>query len=365
VPKRNLLMRLLALAGMLAAVTLLHYLTSTRHYVFHNVYIRLYYAPIIVSAFWFGLKGSISTSLLASAVYLPHVLFQWTHDTMGNPNRYLEMLLFNVIGVVVGSLSEAERIQRRRLAGTAEELADSYDRLKEQTRLLLEMEEQLMHADRLAVLGELSATMAHEVKNPLAAVKGAVEILREPDSDPAEKEEFLDLLDSEVERLNRVVENYLAIARRSSIEAGQAELDEVIGSVVALVEARTSKQGITVRISRSGEDITVPVNPDLLRQVILNLLLNSIAAMHEGGVLSIDTHKVGDDLKLTVRDTGRGIDVDDQRRVFEPFFTTREGGTGLGLSIVRRIIEGLGGSVELESKRGAGTEVTLSIPLGG
>jgi signal transduction histidine kinase len=356
--------RLVLLVAMVAAVTLLHYLTSTRHYVFHNIYIRLYYAPIIVSAFWFGLRGSVSTALLVSAVYMPHVLFQWAHDTLGNPNRYLEILLFNIIGLVVGVLSEAERRQRRSLTATARELEESYERLKEQTNLLLETEEELMHADRLAVLGELSATLAHEVRNPLAAVKGAVEILREPGSSSAERSEFLAILEKEVERLNRVVDNYLSVAKRSPIQTGRAELAEVVSSVVALVEGRTRKQSINVQISHSNEQAAVPLNPDLLRQVILNLFLNSISAMPDGGLLDITTELQDGYLKISVGDTGMGMGEEEQSRVFDPFYTTKEGGSGLGLSIVKRIVEGLGGSVGLESQKGLGTRVSMSIPIG-
>ena len=360
-----MLFKLLALAGMVASITVLHYSTSTRHYVFHNVYIRLYYAPIIIAAFWFGLRGSIGTSVAVSGVYLPHVLFQWSHDTLGNPNRYLEIALFNIIGLVVGVLSEAERTQRRRLARTAGELEDSYNRLKEQTQLLLEMEEQLMHSDRLAVLGELSATMAHEVRNPLASIKGAVEILGGSDSTGAEKSEFLGILSREVDRLNRVVDNYLSLARRSPVRLGQSALKSVVRSVVALVEGRARKQGITIEIRHVDEDVRIPVNPDILRQVLLNLFLNAVSAMPRGGVLTIHTWTGQDVLKMDVRDTGDGIGKDNIPRVFEPFFTTKQGGSGLGLSIVKRIVEGLGGSVGLESEKGVGTVIHLSLPIGG
>lgn len=348
---------------MVAVISSLHYLTSTRRYVFHNVYIRLYYAPIVISAFWFGLRGAVLASLFVSVVYMPHVLIQWAHDTLGNPNRFLEIVLFNVIGLVVGTLARAERTHREELAHTATQLEDSYARLQHQTERLLETEEQLMHSDRLSVLGELSAAMAHEVRNPLASIKGTVDILKDNKVSRKEKDEFLGILSKEVERLEGVVSNYLSLAKRVPSQAGQADLKEVVRSVVALVEGRARKQGVTIEVGHDDVEGAVAINPDLLRQVLLNLVLNSLSAMAEGGTLGITSKRERQLLTMIVSDTGTGIYEKHLDRVFDPFFTTRENGSGLGLSIVRRIVEELGGKVELSSREGAGTDVRLLLPL--
>ncbi len=358
-------MKVLALAGMVVGISILHYTTSTRHYFHHDLYARLYYAPIVIAAFWFGLRGSVVTSLSVSVVYLPHVAIQWSHDVVGNPNRYLEIVLFNVIGLVVGALARGEKIHRQKLSDAAEALEQSYAKLREQTDLLLEMEEELRHADRLAVLGELSATMAHEVKNPLAAVKGAVEILADSRTSPKEREEFLAVLEKEVERLARVVNGYLSLARRTPIQGGQADPRDVVRSVVALVEGRARKQGTSFRVVYDGKERLAPLHPDLLRQVLLNLILNSLYATGEGGTVTVETGSRGEWLSITVSDTGKGIPEQDVEKVFEPFYTTRADGTGLGLSIVKRIVEESGGKVELESQEGLGTQVRILLPVGG
>jgi two-component system sensor histidine kinase HydH len=357
--------RVLALAGMVIGISVLHYTTSTRHYFHHDVYARLYYAPIVIAAFWFGLRGSIVTSLCVSLVYVPHIAIQWSHDIVGNPNRYLEIVLFNVIGLVVGALARGQKMHRQKLSETANALEQSYAKLREQTDLLLEMEEELRHADRLAVLGELSATMAHEVKNPLAAVKGAVEILADSRTSPEEREEFLTVLEKEVERLARVVNNYLSLARRTPVQGGQADSREVVRSVVALVEGRARKQGKSFRVVYDGKERPVSLHPDLLRQVLLNLILNSLYATGEGGTVTVETESRGEWLSIAVSDTGRGIPEKDMEKVFEPFYTTRPDGTGLGLPIVKRIVEESGGSVELESREGLGTRVRILLPIGG
>jgi len=361
--RRSTVKKVLILAAMVAVISLLHYLTSTRHYVFHNIYVRLYYAPIIISAFWFGLRGAVLAALFVSAAYMPHVLIQWAHDTLGNPNRYLEIVLFNVIGLVVGTLARAERTHREKLSHTARQLEDSYVRLQQQTERLLETEEQLMHSDRLSVLGELSAAMAHEVRNPLASIKGTVDILEDSKISQKEKDEFLGILSKEVERLEGVVSTYLSLARRAPSQVGQADLRDVVRSVVALIEGRARKQGVTIEVGHDGAEETVAINADLLRQVLLNLVLNSLSAMAEGGKLAITSKRERQLLTMTVSDTGIGIDEKHLHRVFDPFFTTREDGSGLGLSIVKRIVEELGGSVELSSQEGAGTDVHLLFPL--
>lgn len=350
---------------MVAAISLLHYLTSTRHYVFHNIYARLYYAPIIISAFWLGFRGAVATGLFVSLAYLPHVLIQWAHDTVGNPNRYLEIVLFNVIGLVVGTLAQAQRTHRQKLAQTAKELEESYARLQDQTEQLLEMEAQLMHADRLSALGELSAAMAHEVRNPLASIKGTVDILRDGKINSKERDEFLGILGKEVERLHRVTDGYLRLARRATSRAGHCNLREVVRSVVALVEGRARKQGVTIEVNHQDGVETVPISPDLLRQVLLNLVINSFSAMTEGGTLAIASKKENQSLTISVSDTGSGIKEEDLPKVFETFFTTGESGSGLGLPIVKRIVEDVGGKIELSSRIGEGTTVDLIFTLGG
>ena len=362
--KRGALYKVLILVATVAAISLLHYMTSTRHYVFHNVYVRLYYAPIIISAFWFGLRGAVATGLFVSLAYLPHVLIQWAHDTVGNPNRYLEIVLFNVIGLVVGTLAQAERTHRQKQAQTARELEKSYARLQDQTERLLEMEAQLMHADRLSVLGELSAAMAHEVRNPLASIKGTVDILKDAKTNSKERDEFLGILSKEVERLNRVADGYLTLARRAPSGAGHCDIQEVVRSVVSLVEGRARKQGVTIEVNHHGGAETVPINPDLLRQVLLNLIINSFSAMAEGGILTVRSKRENQSLTISVSDTGSGIKEEDLGKVFEPFFTTRESGSGLGLPIVKRIVEDVGGKVELSSRVGEGTTVDLMFILG-
>ncbi|TET77602.1 sensor histidine kinase [candidate division TA06 bacterium] len=362
--KKSELKKILVLVAMVTAITLLHYMTSTRHYVFHNVYVRLYYAPIIISAFWFGLRGAVATGLFVSLAYLPHVLIQWAHDTVGNPNRYLEIVLFNVIGLVVGTLAQAERTHRQKLAQTARELEESYARLQNQTERLLEMEAQLMHADRLSVLGELSAAMAHEVRNPLASIKGTVDILKDGKTNSKERDEFLGILSKEVERLNRVADGYLTLARRAPSGPGHCDLQEVVRSVVALVEGRARKQGVTIEVSHEAGAETVPINPDLLRQILLNLVINSFAAMTEGGKLAIISKQEEQLLTISVTDTGSGISEENLGKVFETFFTSGESGSGLGLPIVKRIMEDAGGKVDLSSRVGEGTTVDLMFTLG-
>ena len=170
--KKTFYLRLTIIATLLLLVTALHYLTTTQEVNAHDIYRRLYYVPIVLGGVWFALRGGIATSILASLLYMPHVLFHWQHNPTIALEQYLEIVLYNVIGCLTGFLAQRERQQKLRYQKAAETLERSYDTLREQADQIIEIEEQLRRADRLSALGELSAGMAHEIRNPLGSIKG-------------------------------------------------------------------------------------------------------------------------------------------------------------------------------------------------
>jgi len=359
--RRIYYLRLATVAGLLLLVTALHYLTTTQMVGAHDVYRRLYYIPIVFGGLWFALRGGILTSILASLLYMPHVLFHWQHHPSIALEQYLEIVLYNVIGGLTGFLAQREQQQRIRYKTAAETLESSYQKLREQADQIIEIEEQLRRADRLSALGELSAGMAHEIRNPLGSIKGTAEILRDGVAPDDPKQEFAEILIREVDRLNRVLEDFLRFARPEPVEHGSFVLQEVVGDVLGLTQQQAARNNVVVTVDL-GDDIEIPGRGEQIKQALLNLVLNALQAMPNGGSLKVSLRTSPNEVYILVSDSGPGIALEDRERIFNPFVTTRDSGTGLGLAITQRIIQGHGGRIILESRPGQGASFTVCLP---
>jgi len=358
--RRTNLVRLGILAALVLGITALHYLTSTHKPQYHDIYRRLYYIPVVLGGLWFTLRGGVTTAILVSLLFAPHVLFQWGHHPTADPEQYLEILLYNIIGFLTGFLAEREKVQKLRAQKTARRLEESYDQLRKQADQILEIEEQLRRADRLSALGELSAGMAHEIRNPLGSIRGTAEILRDGVDPTDRRYEFAEILVKEVERLNKVVEDFLRFARPAAGQ-GHFSLRETLREVVLLVQQQAGKSGVRIAFA-DDPDCELAGSQEQLKQAFLNLALNALQAMDRGGELKIGTAQFGPRVNVSFTDTGRGIAAENLKKIFNPFFTTREGGTGLGLAITHRIVESFGGKMEVESEPGRGSTFSMLLP---
>jgi signal transduction histidine kinase len=362
--RRTTLIRLGILILLVAVITALHYLTTIRMAQFHDIYRRLYYIPIVLGGLWFTLRGGIGAAIVISILFAPHVVFQWGHHPTSQPEQYLDILLYNIIGFLTGFLAERERIQKEEHQRAAKRLEESYGKLRQQADLILDIEEQLRRADRLSALGELSAGMAHEIRNPLGAIRGTAEILQDG-IDPADKRyEFARILIKEVDRLNRVVQDFLRFARPAPVERSRFAVGQVLQEIYLLTRQQAIKNGVTVEL-REAEMPAVPGDREQLKQAFLNLTLNALQAMPNGGKLIIATEHREAQAAITFKDSGQGISAADRERIFNPFFTTRQEGTGLGLAITHRIVQGHGGRIDVASQPGQGTTFTILLPLNG
>lgn len=364
---RNAPRRLAFIGVSIALVSVLHYSTSTQHpyHGFHAVYDRLYYLPIVLAAFWYGFWGSVLCAGVVTLAYIPHVAIQWGGKFLtDNLHMTLEIVLYNVIGAVMGSLAQSLMNARGRYQKAAEDLDRSYTLLKQQSDTLRQREEELRRADRLSALGELSAGLAHEIRNPLASIKGTAEILADR-FQPHEREyEFAHILIKEVNRLNRVVTEFLDFARPRSPRLMPSDLNELVQSVLLLTERKAQGHGVAVETQLAPGLPRVRIDPEQIKQVLLNLVLNAVDAMPHGGALTVETALADDAVRCRLSDTGKGIRREDLGRIFNPFFTTKPDGTGLGLSIAHRILEAHRGRIEVSSQEGAGTTFTLTLPVG-
>jgi len=345
-------------------ISLLHYTTPLRLAMLHDIFQRLYYLPIILAAFWFGFRGGVGCALLVTLCYAPHILFQWGGHIAMEMEKYLEVVLYNVVGGITGFLSQQERARRAQLEETAKGLEESYRQLQDQSELIIRIEEQLRRAERLSALGELSAILAHEIRNPLASIRGTAEILMEDQTSPASRGEFLGILVKESDRLNRVVEDFLKMARPEPSVKMPCDINEELRNMITLLTAQARQSRVTLEL-KSSPLPPFPGDGEKLRQAFMNIILNAIQASPAGGLVAISTREESEEgrIEILFSDNGPGISLQASSEIFEPFFTTKGTGTGLGLPITKKIIEGHGGTIDLQSEPGQGATFRVRLPV--
>lgn len=312
-------------------ITVLHFLTPLDQIVWHEIYQRLYYIPIIAAALLFGLRGGLAASIFTTVVYSPHIFLHWQHGHFDySINQYAEIVIFNLVGGVMGALGDRLKLARERAERNADERRKAYDELQKTF-------EQLLQAEKLSSLGELSAGIVHEVRNPLAAIKGAVEILEDELKPDSPRREFADLAKKEVERLNKLVGEFLRFARPATLVVESNDLNGIIESVCALVGNQAASQSVIIEKDLQKDISEISIDGEQIKQILLNLAINSLQAMTSGGRLTFRTLETGESCTIEVEDTGGGIDDHLLPKIFDPFFTTKEKGVGLGLSVAHKI----------------------------
>ena len=351
----------------IAVITAAHYLAGEHLHWAHDIFRRLYYFPIILGAFQFGLMGAVAAAVVICVAYAPHAFTTFaTMDPAHGSEKLLEMLLYGVVAVVTGLLVQSERRQRER----AEAFAADLQAALEDKRL---MEQEVIRAGRLSALGELTAGLAHEIRNPLASLKGTAEIFGDDVLAESPRRRMFDLHLKEIDRLAAILDRFLAFARPQAIEPVEVDLDAVVDDVLALASAQARRAGVDVERGPGAAGVKVRGDREMLVQVALNLVLNGVqAAALAGGQPGRVTLSVGRDVAhrkawgvLEVADTGPGVPAELRDKVFNPFFTTRPDGAGLGLSVSARIVEEHGGLIEIDDAPGGGALFRVRVPEAG
>lgn len=216
-------------------------------------------------------------------------------------------------------------------------------------------------SEQLAAVGELAASIAHEVRNPLAGMRGAMEVLRKQPGRP-DAAEVIEEMIGQIDRLEHLVRDLLVFARPVSPRPRAFDLPDLLDRVLRYHEEAAAAAGITIERRYGGDAAPLAADPQQLEQVVLNLVTNAVQAMERGGRLTLGVVRNPEGLCIRVEDTGPGIPEAILDRVFQPFFTTKHRGSGLGLSIVRRIVENHGGRVSIDSQPGRGTAVSVTLP---
>jgi len=262
------------------------------------------------------------------------------------------------VDAAAGALSPDARSVIEILADQVAIAIDDSRLVEENVRL----ERELAERERLASLGRMAATVAHEVKNPLSAIKSIAQVMKEDEKLNSEYARDLSLIVGETDRLSQSVTQLLSFARRESPAEQALGVDELVRSVVSLFQANAREQNVELRSDVQISSSLPGKHVSVLRDALSNLLLNALQATPRGGVVSISVKQADDGLSITVKDSGPGVPVELRERIWEPFFTTRQRGTGLGLSIVRKRMQEVGGAASLVSAGGKGSIFQLRLP---
>ena len=343
---------ILAIAGTVVVISVLHYVTSLHSIVLHEVFKRLYYVPIVVAAVTTGTRAGLLTSVFATLLYLPHVALQWHAWTVAEAEQYGEILMFNVVAAVTGMLADRLHAERRRYQEAAKDLQNANIRIRagEDDRLRIE---------RLVTIGRVASGIAHEIRTPLATLLGCFEILASDFQGSHPKAEFVSIAKAEITRLDRLVAEFLDFVYPPPPVTGVFDLTALAEATAVL--ARPVLTSRSVRLDVIGAPTTVAVQADgsQVQRALLSVLTACVSTLNEGlAVLSV--HRIGETGQLCLEFEGRGprpVAWD----VFEPFPGTVHP-YGLALATARRLIENQHGTIQSDVTDGR-LRCVITLPV--
>jgi two-component system sensor histidine kinase HydH len=226
-----------------------------------------------------------------------------------------------------------------------------------------QLENEVAKSRHLNSIASLAAGVAHEIRNPLSSIKGFAAYFKERFSGNEEDRKTAEIMIQEVERVNRVISQLIDFARPLELKREKLLLADLIQHTLAIVNTETQKKQIQI-ITENADDLPMlEADSDKVKQVLLNIFLNSLAAMNNSGKLSVKTVTGNNYIKVIISDTGVGIDESNLPSIYDPYFTSKPAGTGLGLAVVQKIMEAHGGKIAVQSVLGQGTDVILQFPL--
>lgn len=302
-------------------------------------------------------KRTLTWSMLGIAAFVTVLVALISHRIGKNLTDPIKDLVDFTEQVAEGNLDEQCEIK------TQDEIGDLALAFNQMTQELKQSRDKLIQAERLATAGKMSASFAHEIRNPLSSMRMLSQMLMQKPEISAEQRQSLQYILEEIERIDNIVKGLMDFARPTTLNLEQQPLVPILQAVLALMEANLTHHQIQLVPKLDPDLPDFQFDSDKIKQAFMNVVLNAMEAMPQGGTLTVATFKQGDAVCIKVIDTGIGISEEDIEYLFEPFFTRKEKGTGLGLANVKRILEEHNGTVEIESTQGEGTTVSLQLPL--
>jgi two-component system NtrC family sensor kinase len=331
----------------------------------HDIYVILFFYPLLYASIIFRLRGVIISGLVFLCILLPYVLL-FNYD----PYSLYRIFIFAIFAFLLSGLVATLLNYMEQQMESYIEIVTLNRELNRSIKRLESTQKQLIQSEKLNAIGQIAASIAHEINNPLAGVLVYNKLMaKKLANDSLNKEDALDnmaKIEAAVSHCSKIVRGLLDFARQSEPVLEPVEISKIIDQTVALVQHQAEMNN--VEIVRNDEEHISPVKGDIgqLQQVFLNLIINAIQSIHDGGTITITTQSAeGNRVKVSVNDTGHGITPENMERLFTPFFTTKEPGkgVGLGLAISRGIVERHGGTIDVQSNAGKGSVFTVYLPL--
>lgn len=329
---------------------------------------KVFYLPLNAGRFYCLLrpmeeiaeaKRTLTWYLLGIAVLVMALIAFISYRIGKNLTTPIKALVDSTTRVATGALDVQCDIK------THDEIGDLAAAFNRMTRDLKESRDQLLQAERLATAGKMSASFAHEIRNPLSSMRMLAQmLLQKPDMSGDRAQRSVQYILEEIERIDTIVKGLMDFARPAELNLTRQPVAPVLQNVLALMEATLAHHHIQLTLDVSPETPEIRFDSDKLKQAFMNLVLNAVEAMPQGGELRVSTFIADENVCIQVADTGVGIPEADVPRIFEPFFTRKTKGTGLGLANVERVIAEHAGKVEIDSRPGDGTRVVVKLPIG-
>lgn len=325
-----------------------------------SYYYSIFLIPVVSAATIFELPGVVLVTAIACLSYFSFLLWVPNDFEMAPDQLSLMSLHVSFYAIVAFLVYEQARAKRVEMARTQEAAAS----LAESNKNLREAQVSLRRTERLAALGQLTAGLAHELRNPLGTIKASAEMLTKPSikDRPEVMAEMAEYIGSEVNRMNGLITRFLNFARPLQIQPVIADLRNVIDEVVRQQSDLAKREEVAIETRLAEGDWHFQFDPDLLKVALSNLLQNAIQASAPGMSISVSALLVGTNVVITVADRGEGIQPQHLENIFNPFFTTKPQGVGLGLPIVSRIVDEHQGRIEVSSEPGTGTRFEITLP---
>jgi two-component system sensor histidine kinase HydH len=326
---------------LVASITFLHYHTQMKHHYRHLFYQDIYFLPLILGAFWFGIRGALATSLGITILYVPFILANWTNLSPDDFNRLMAIVLFNIIATILGLLREREWKGQERVE---------------------EEQQRLRAAESLAAIGRAISAVTHDMKTPLIAIGGFTRLVQKHhhEGDPCFAK--LDIVIKETQRLETMVKDMLDFSKPLELHRTNADIPQLIHEALLVIAAVVEERQVVVESYASSELVPVSLDVNRIKQVIINIIMNAVQASPSGEIVSVKCSQNQNHLIIDIADSGPGIPIEIRENIFVPFFSDKKDGTGLGLAIAKKIVEAHQGHIEIMDNPDRGLTFRISIP---
>ncbi|MBE0576268.1 MAG: hypothetical protein IH613_10260 [Desulfuromonadales bacterium] len=328
----------------------------------------VYFLPIVIAASNLGLKATLATcsaALLMFISHLPPSMYLVRKERIEEfPELFGFGIMFFMVGILVYTFAHQHRRQLDLKQQLNEKLLENQQNLKNSLERLEIAETSLRTKERLASLGEMSAGIAHEIRNPLGIISSSAQLLKNEIAN-VDAGQLLDIIQEESARLNGLITDFLIFGRQLEPQCQSCDLATLVMRNLEHLHSMAEQKRVRLRLERRCEACEAFVDADMMQQVVLNLLLNALDATTAEGEIVVTVQRTDDRLEVFVQDNGCGIQLADQEKIYDPFFTTKSNGTGLGLANAYKIVESHNGSLTVQSVPGEGSIFKISLPVEG